>query len=105
MHSRQVKKDTVCFLGGNSIRKASQNFGIPKMMLCDKLNNRFPNKKSVRMAELAEEEEKSLKLYIYILTALTQKQDLVIIGITTSRKGITSLIETPTILIVADPGC
>ena len=38
------------------------------------------------------------------LTALMQKQDLEISGTTTSRKGTTSLIENPTILIVENPG-
>ena len=31
MHSRQVKKYIVCFLGGSSIGKASEKFGIPKI--------------------------------------------------------------------------
>ena len=131
MHSRQVKKYNVCFLGGSSIGKASKKFWIPKMTLSDKVNNRCPYKKSGRVTELTEEEEKSLKFYKeYMasikhpfiskpavkafawsiikktsdLTALIQKQDLEISGITTSRKGTTSLIENPTILIVADPG-
>ena len=50
-------------LGGSSIGKASKKFGIPKMMLSDKVNNRCPNKKPGRMTELTEDEEKSLKFY------------------------------------------
>ena len=82
------------------------------MTVSDKVNNRCPNKKSGRMTELTEEEEKSLKFYIeYMasiihplsipavkafawsivkkasdLTTLKQKLDLAINGITTSRK-------------------
>ena len=66
MLSRQIKKYIVCFLGDGSIAKASKKFGITKMMLhiSDKVYNRCPNKKSGRMTELTEEEEKSLKFYI-----------------------------------------
>ena len=101
------------------------------MTLSDKVNNRCPNKKSGRTTELTEEQEKGLRFYIeymasinhplYIsavvkafawsivikasdLNTLMHKQDLEISGVTTSRKGTTSLIENSTILIMINPG-
>ena len=72
MLSRQIKKYIVCFLGDGSIAKASKKFGITKMMLyiSDKVYNRCPNKKSGRMTELTEEEEKSLKFYIEYMASI-----------------------------------
>ena len=40
------------------------------MTLSDKVNNRCPNKKSGRMTELTEEEEKSLKFYIEYMASI-----------------------------------
>ena len=54
----------VCFLGGSSIGKSSKKFGIPKMTLSGKVNNRCLNKKYCRMTEVTEGEEKRLKFCI-----------------------------------------
>ena len=47
MNSRQVKKYVVCFSGGSFIGKASKKLGIPKMMLADKVNNRWMSKQEI----------------------------------------------------------
>ena len=44
-------------------------FGIPKMTLSNKVNNRCPNKKSDRMTELTEEGEKSFKFCIKYMSS------------------------------------
>ena len=50
------------YIGGSSIAKASKKFGIPKMTLSDKMNNRCPHKKSDRMTELTKMKKKALWL-------------------------------------------
>ena len=40
------------------------------MMLTDKVNNRCPNKKSSRMTQLMEQEEKSLKFYVEYMASI-----------------------------------
>ena len=60
--------DTGCFVFcisvGMTIGKASKQYGIPKMTLNDRINNKWKTNKVERATELTEVEEKSLKFYI-----------------------------------------
>ena len=64
----KFENDTGCFVfrisSGMTIGKASKQYGMPKMTLSDKINNKWKTNKVGRATKLTEVEEKCLKFYI-----------------------------------------